>query len=157
MEKKLRALEILRWGLQKLRRTLTHFFSGQLWNLKGENGDLLSNNTSWEPNITLTFNLTDNTISKRDLPGNTSIPDKTTLPPIISETIMVLGIVGKDVKGVPRVENDRAQQWERGVSNMEGWFTLTNLYAQKVLAAVEPKPVLNNSQVDLKILEIQGM
>ena len=80
--------------------------------------------------------------------------------------MMVLGIVGKDVKGVPKVENDRAQQWERGVPNMEGWFTLRNLHAKKVLAAVEPEPVLPieaalddevNSQVDPKILEIQGM
>lgn len=122
-----------------------------MWKEK-ENGDLLSNNTSWEPNITLTLNLTDNTISKRELPGNTTIPDNTTLPPTTSETMMVLGIVGKDVKGVPMVEDDRAQKWEKGVPNMEGWFTLTNLYAQKVLAAVEV-----NSTVDPKILEIQGM
>ena len=115
------------------------------------NGDLMSNlNTSWVTNITLTLNTADNTISQRELPGNTAIPDTTTLPPIISE--MVLGIVGKDVKDEPKVENDRAQQWEKGVPNMEGWFTLTNLYAQKVLAAVEL-----NSQVDPKILEIQGM
>jgi hypothetical protein len=80
--------------------------------------------------------------------------------------MMVLGIVGKDVKGEPKVANDRSQQWEKGVPNIEGWFTLTNLYAQKVLVAVEPKPVLplmaaldgeDNSQVDPKILEIQGM
>ena len=126
----------------------------------------MSNNTSWEPNITLTLNPTDNTISKRELPGNTTIPDTTALPFITPETMMVLGIVGKDVKGEPMVANDRTQKWEKGVPNMEGWFTLTNLYAQKVLAAVEPKPVLSleaaldvevNSQVDPKILEIQGM
>ena len=103
-------------------------------------------NTSWVPNITLTLNTADNTISQKELPGDTTIPDT----PIIPE--MVLGIVGKDVKGEPRVENNRAQQWEKGVPNMEGWFTLTNLYAQKVLAAVEV-----NTQVDPKILEIQGM
>ena len=110
---------------------------------KDTNGDLMNNlNTSWVSNITLTLSTEDNTISQRELPGNTTIPDTTTL---------VLGIVGKDVKGEPKVENDRAQKWEKGVPNMEGWFTLTNLYAQKVLAAVEL-----NSQVDPKILEIQG-
>ena len=108
------------------------------------NGDLMSNlNNSWVSNITLTLSTADNTISQRELSGNTTIPDTKTL---------VLGIVGKDVKGEPKVENDRAQKWEKGVPNMEGWFTLTNLYAQKVLAAVEV-----NSQVDPKILEIQGM
>ena len=122
-----------------------------MWKEK-QNGDLISNNTSWEPNITLTLNPTDNTISKRELPGNTTIPDTNTLPPVPPETMMVLGIVGKDVKDEPKVENDRAQKWEKGVPNMEGWFTLTNFYAQKVLAAVEV-----NSQVDPKILEIQGM
>ena len=103
-------------------------------------------NSSWVQNITLTLNTEDNTISIRELPENT-----TTLPPITPET-MVLGIVGKDVKGEPKVADDRAQQWEKGVPNMEDWFTLTNLYAQKVLAAVEL-----NSQDDPKILEIQGM
>ena len=43
--------------------------------MEGETGDLLSNNTSWEPNITLTWNPTDNTILKTELPGNTTIPD----------------------------------------------------------------------------------
>ena len=123
-------------------KVCTSLFSDQLWK-DDTNGDLMSNlNSSWVQNITLTLNTEDNTIAQRELPGNTTIP----------EIVMVLGIVGKDVKGEPKVENDRAQKWEKGVENMEGWFTLTNLYAQKVLAAVEL-----NSQVDPKILEIQGM
>ena len=108
------------------------------------------NNTSWKPNITLTLNSIDNTITQKELQGKTTIQDTTTLPPTTPE--MVLGIVGKDVKGEPKVADDRAQQWEKGVTNMEGWFTLTNLYAQKVLAAIEV-----NSQVDPEILAIQSM
>ena len=33
-------------------------------------------------------------------------------------------------------ENDRQQRWMKGLENSEGYFTLTNVYSQKVLTAI---------------------
>ena len=89
-----------------------------MWKIEGKH--LVTKGNRWQSNDSWTFS---------NLNGTFAHIKNTSNKTVLAETdnfVVDEGILN---------QNDSQQKWMKGVENSEGYFTLTNVYSQKVLTA----------------------